>query len=42
MVHLVILNEVKDLNLYENTRFFAALRMTAFNHIELYKNLTDC
>lgn len=42
MVHFVIPNDVKDLKPYENAGFFAALRMTAFNHSDLYKNLTDC
>jgi hypothetical protein len=38
MVYFVVLNKVKDLKLFNNTRFFAALRMTISHSREFYKD----
>jgi hypothetical protein len=38
MVYFVVLNEVKDLKLFNNTRFFTLLRMTISHSREYYKD----
>ncbi len=40
-VFSVILNEVKDLDLVEKTRFFATLRMTKMRFLEFFNSFLD-